>query len=177
MIRRMKIIGTVTLFLLVLVLLIASNKPDQFRVERSLVVNAPADSIRGYITDFHQWILWSPYEAKEPTMPRTYEGPSSGTGSVYSWKGEQVGSGRMEILDVRPEKIMIKLDFSAPFEAHNTAEFLLEPQQNGTKVSWVMYGPNNFMSKVMGVFFSMDLMVGKDFEKGLQNLSLLAAEH
>ena len=33
---------------------------------------------------------------------------------------------------------------------------------------------NNFMSKVMGLFKSMDEMVGPDFEKGLANMKTAA---
>ncbi len=37
-----------------------------------------------------------------------------------------------------------------------------------------MRGENNFMSKLMSVFVSMDAMIGKDFEEGLANLKQLA---
>ena len=37
-----------------------------------------------------------------------------------------------------------------------------------------MHGPNLFMTKLMGVFMSMDKMVGKDFERGLANLKQAA---
>ena len=47
------------------------------------------------------------------------------------------------------------------------------PQGNATNVHWVMHGPATFMSKVMGVFFNFDKMVGKDFEAGLANLKRL----
>lgn len=33
-----------------------------------------------------------------------------------------------------------------------------------------MYGPANFVSRLMGVFFNMDRMIGTDFEAGLANL-------
>ena len=33
-----------------------------------------------------------------------------------------------------------------------------------------MVGPKTFMTKVMGVFTSMDKMIGPDFEKGLSRL-------
>jgi hypothetical protein len=53
-------------------------------------------------------------------------------------------------------------------------EFTLEPAGDMTKVDWVMHGPAPFISKVMQVFFSMDRMVGKDFEEGLANLKAVA---
>ena len=66
-----------------------------------------------------------------------------------------------------------KLDFFKPFEAHNTAEFRLEPRGGSTNVTWAMYGPNLFIGKVMSVFINMDRMIGNDFETGLANLKAL----
>ena len=43
-----------------------------------------------------------------------------------------------------------------------------------TRVTWTMVGPQTFMTKVMGLFTSMDKMVGPDFEKGLQQLKAVA---
>ncbi len=46
-----------------------------------------------------------------------------------------VGSGRMEILEAPPPStIVIKLDFFKPFEGHNTAEFTMLPQGDGTSL-------------------------------------------
>ena len=67
-------------------------------------------------------------------------------------------------------RVAIQLDFTKPFEARNTAEFTLQPQGDATTVTWAMYGPSPYIAKLMGVFFSMDSMIGKDFEAGLANL-------
>jgi hypothetical protein len=37
-----------------------------------------------------------------------------------------------------------------------------------------MYGPASFVSKLMGIFFNMDNMIGKDFEAGLASLKAIA---
>ena len=58
--------------------------------------------------------------------------------------------------------------------AQNTAEFTLQPQGDQTQVTWAMYGPSPFISKMMQVFASMDSLVGKDFERGLANLMAIA---
>jgi hypothetical protein len=91
--------------------------------------------------------------------------------------GRQQGRGpsRMEITDVSPpSKVVIKLDFIKPFEAHNIVEFTLEPKGDTTNVAWVMHGPSPYITKVMTLFFDMDQMVGKDFETGLANLKSVA---
>jgi uncharacterized protein YndB with AHSA1/START domain len=159
----------------VIVLILAATKPDRFSVSRAIVVRAPPEKIFPFINDFHQWGSWSPYENKDPAMKRTYGGAAGGKGAVYAWEGNKnVGSGRMEISDASPpSKIVIKLDFFTPFEAHNTAEFTMLPQRDDTGVTWLMHGPAPFMSKLMQVFMNMDNMIGKDFEIGLANLKRL----
>lgn len=170
-----KIIGIVIGLLIAGVLIYAATKPDSFRIERSATIKAPPEKISAYLTDFKQWAAWSPWEGKDPAMKRTFSGAASGKGAVYGWEGNKnVGTGRMEILDVQPQKVTIKLDFLAPFEAHNTTEYSLEPQGDGTKLTWAMFGPSNYMSKVMSVFMSMDKMVGPDFEAGLAKLKTAA---
>ena len=153
----------------------ALTKPDAFRVERSLAMKAPADAIYPRVADFHRWAAWSPYESRDPAMKRTFGGAAGGKGATYSWDGNNnVGAGRMEILEASgPSKLRIKLDFERPFEGHNTAEFTFVPQGDATLVTWAMYGPAPFLSKVMQVFINMDSMIGKDFEAGLAGLKKL----
>ena len=170
------VIVAVLVVAIAIVLILAAIKPGRFSVRRDIVVRAPAEKIFPLIADFHQWGSWSPYENKDPVMKRTYAGTANGKGAVYAWEGNKnVGSGRMEITDApAPSKVVIKLDFLVPFEAHNTAEFTMLPQGDGTKLSWLMHGPAPFISKLMQVFMNIDKMVGKDFEVGLANLKKLA---
>jgi len=169
------IIAVVIALAIAIVLISAMTKPDTFRVQRVATIKATPDQIFPLINDFHRWGTWSPWENKDPAMKRSFSGAESGKGAVYGWDGNKnVGSGRMEILDATtPSKITIKLDFFKPFEGHNTAEFTMLPQGDATSVTWTMYGPAPFMSKVMQVFMSMDNMIGKDFETGLANLKKL----
>jgi hypothetical protein len=158
------------------VLLFAATKPDAFRVQRSISVKAPPEKVFALINDFHSWGLWSPFEKLDPSMKKTYSGAGNGTGAVYEWEGNsKSGAGRMEILQTTvPSKVTVKLDFIKPFEGHNTAEFTMEPQGNSTNVTWAMYGASPYIAKVMTLFFSMDKVVGKDFETGLSNIKALA---
>ena len=148
------------------------SRPNTFRVERSLRINAAPEKIFTLIENFHEWPKWSPYEKMDPAMKRTYDGPDHGVGAIYAWDGNaQAGSGRMEILEAAPSSLVrIKLDFSKPFEAHNTAEFALRAEGSGAYVTWAMYGPQAFMNKAMSLVMSMDKLVGGQFEEGLANL-------
>jgi hypothetical protein len=127
------------------------------------------------IEDFRNWRSWSPWERLDPDMKRTYSGAQSGRGAVYEWAGNSdVAQGRMEITGADPPRVTIKLDFLEPFEAHNVAEFTLQPAGSATTVRWSMDGPTPYMAKLMGVFIDMDAMIGRDFEAGLANLKSAA---
>jgi len=159
---------------LIAVLAYAATRPDTLRVQRATSIKAPPEKIFPLINDFRSWRSWSPYENKDPAMKRTLSGATNGKGAAYEWDGDRnVGQGRMEITDASPSKVTIKLDFLRPFEAHNIAEFTLEPKGDSTNVTWAMRGPCPFIGKVMSVFIDMDRMIGKDFETGLANLKAL----
>ena len=171
----LKKISMALILVLVAILGLALMQPDSFKVQRSAAIKAPPAKVMAYLNDFHQWPAWSPWEKLDPNMQRTFEGAASGKGAVYAWKGnDEVGQGRMEILESVPAQLDIKLDFIKPFASSNRTEFALQEQGDTTVVTWTMTGPSQFVTKVMGVFYSMDKMIGKDFEKGLAQLKTVA---
>ncbi len=146
---------------------------DTYTVERSATIAAPPERIYQQVVDFHHWQRWSPWEDVDPGMDRSYSGPESGPGAAYAWAGNRkAGQGRMRILSVQePTEVAVDLEFDKPFKSHNTFAFVLSPEgPDRTHVRWVMTGPRTLATKVMGLFTSMDKMVGPDFERGLARL-------
>jgi uncharacterized protein YndB with AHSA1/START domain len=172
----LKLILIVLVILIAIALILASTKPDTFRIERSVNIKAPPEKIFPLIADFHQMNRWSAWEKVDPAMKRSITGPESGKGAMYAWDGnKEIGQGSMEILEATPStKVLIKIDFYKPFEAHNTVEFTLVPDGEATTVTHAMYGPNPFISKLMSLFFNMEKMVGPKFEEGLANMKAIA---
>ncbi len=81
----------------------------------------------------------------------------------------------MEITDaVEPSKVQIALEFIKPFKSKSTTTFVLVERDGATQVTWRMVGPKTFTTRLMGVFMSMDTMIGKDFEQGLARLDAAA---
>jgi carbon monoxide dehydrogenase subunit G len=156
------------------VLGLAARRPGTFRYERTATIQAPPEAIVPHITDFRRWADWSPWEKLDPDLKRTFGGAASGPGATYAWQGRKAGSGRMEIREASPHRVVIQLDFIKPFKANNTAEFTLEPRGGATQVTWAMHGDAPFVSKLMGVFIDMDKLIGKDFAAGLASLKTLA---
>ena len=171
-----KKIAVIIVTLIAVVLIYAATRPDTFRIERSTSIKAPPEKIFPLINDFRQWEAWSPWEKIDPAVKRSYSGADSGKGAVYAWQGNKdIGQGRMEIIEsTPPSNIVMKIRFIKPFEATNTIEFILERQGDAAKVTQAMYGPSPYISKLMGLFCSMDKMVGRKYEEGLANLKATA---
>ena len=171
-----KKIVIVIVILIAAFLAYAAIQPDTYRVERAASITAPPEKIFAHINDLHSWGAWSPWEKVDPAMKRTFSGAESGKGAVYEWEGNSdVGKGRMEIAESSlPSKVVLNLHFLEPFEGQSTAEFTLEPTGDSTNVTWTIHGANDYVSKVIGVFVSMDKMIGGNFETGLANLKTIA---
>jgi uncharacterized protein YndB with AHSA1/START domain len=169
-------VALVVIILIAAVLIIAASRPDTFTIQRSRTIQAPPEKIFALIDDFYNWNQWAPQDREDSTMKRTFSGPESGTGAVSEWKSSgSAGSGKMMIAEsTAPRKISVKVDFARPFEAHNVNEFTLERSGTSTTVTWSMQGTNLFIMKLMGVAVSMDRMVGKHFDSGLDNLKATA---
>jgi uncharacterized protein YndB with AHSA1/START domain len=161
-------------------LFLFSRRPSLTRsassVQRTAYIKAPPETIFPLINDLNRWTTWSPWEKKDPAMKRTFSAVTSGPGAAYAWDGnKEVGAGRLEITESSPpSKVTMKLDFIKPFEAQDFAEFAVKPEGNGSSVAWTLRGPSPYLAKLMGLFFNIDSMVGKDFEEGLATLKALA---
>jgi len=66
------------------------------------------------------------------------------------------------------------MDFIKPFAAQNTLEFTLKPDGGSTQVTQAIFGPSPYISKVFGLFCSMDKMIGGKFEQSLAALKTAA---
>lgn len=147
-----------------------------YTVERTRTIDAPAERVYPLIADFQQWPRWSPWEDVDPELQRRYSGAESGVGAVYGWSGNRkAGAGRMEILRAEPSSLVeIDLRFEKPFKSQSTSTFLLEPVGDRTQVTWRMAGPRPALIRLTQKFFDMDKLIGKDFDKGLDRMALVA---
>lgn len=152
---------------------VAATKPDEWVVTRSAVINAPAAKLFAQINDLNKWANWSPWAKLDPAQKATFTGPKSGKDSSMKWESanDEVGVGTMTITESKPnEKITMRLDFEKPMPATNTTEFTFKPVDKGTQVTWTMQAHATIVTKIMGVIFNCDKIVGDMFDKGLVNL-------
>jgi hypothetical protein len=148
-----------------------ASKPNQFRIERSIGIQATPAAVFARVNDLREFNRWNPFALADQTTRINYTGPASGVGSGYSWDGGKSGTGTMTILESKdPAEVIMRLEFKKPYEADNRAVFSFRSSGAQTEVTWAMTGHYAFMHKLLGTVFNMDKMVGGEFAKGLVTL-------
>lgn len=154
---------------------VIATRPSEVHVERTAVIAAAPVDVFAFANDLNLWMKWNPWDAYEPTSVKTFSENPVGVGAWYTWKGEQVGSGKMTIASTVPDsKVVYDLAFTEPFVANADVSMSFLPDAAGTKVVWSYDAHAGFMEKAAGLFMDMDDMLGKDFEHGLAALGPLA---
>jgi hypothetical protein len=161
--------------LLVVLAVVISMQPDDFRMSRSATMAAPPTAVFEQINDFHKWDAWSPWAKLDPNSKVSFEGPTSGKGAIFKWSGNsEVGEGQQTIVDSRPgELVRIKLDFVRPMAGTSDVEFTFKPEGANTLVTWSMSGKNNFIGKAMSLAMDCEKMMAPYFEKGLASIKAI----
>ena len=76
------VLGTVVLLGLV-VIGVGFALPSEYKVERSVVIEAPPDRIYPFVATPRRWVQWSIWTRRDPAMTIEYFGPESGTGAGW----------------------------------------------------------------------------------------------
>lgn len=161
-------VAAVVALLIVVVML----RPNDFQVSRSMQMKTSAGKAFEQVNDLHLMNAWNPWVKLDPQIRQTYSGAAAGVGAVYDWDGNKnVGAGRQTIIETRPnELVRMKLEFFRPFAGVNEVTFTVAPEGENVIVTWSMNGKHNIMTKLMGLFCSMDKMCGDSFIKGLSDM-------
>ena len=171
----MKIVKNIVLGLIILVAVLAIiglvALPKVSNVERSLVINAPAEVIFDQVNDLKKADVWSPW--KDPTMKITFGPVTEGKGATTSWESEQMGKGTQTIEESVPaSSIKIGLDFGSMGSAK--ALWAFTPEGDGVKVTETMVSDAGMNPIKRWMSLMSDKMVGPYFDKGLASLKQIS---
>ncbi|MBL9219260.1 MAG: SRPBCC family protein [Opitutaceae bacterium] len=164
----LKIVGGLAVLVLLLVL-VAFAFPRQYRVERSVVMNARSEAILAQVADLKAWKTWGAWQERDPGMKLSYSETTTGVGAWSAWESKQEGNGKMTISELSATKVIYRLEFP-DFGMTSTGSIELVPEGTGHKVVWADAGDlgMNPMNRWFGLF--LDGMIGPDFERGLSNI-------
>ena len=166
-----KILLVVALVVIV-VAIVAAFQPATYRAVRTATFAAPPASVFAQANDLKKYQTWNPFGKSDTAATYAYEGPATGMGSILKWSSTgQTGEGTMTIVASRPNEVVrYRLVFIRPMAGAGDMAITLQPQGNQTLVTWSMEGDKAYLAKLMGLFMSMDKMIGGAFERGLAEL-------
>lgn len=174
----MKILRTlfITVFVLLGIFLIGGLfLPKTHKIARTVEIKAPDSLVYQYVSNFHNFKNWNPWEKVDPSAQTSIMGTPEQPGYTYAWKGEKVGKGKLELIKSMPNQFILQeLTFYMPSPSvHHTNFYLESSEMNSTKISWIMEGKNNSFFERWLYALLMNRMIGKDYEVGLQNLKAI----
>jgi hypothetical protein len=159
------------LAIVVLVVIIGFFLPRQVVVERSLVIDQPAEVIFEVMQDLRHFEHWSPWHAANPDAGYRLEGPVAGPGATLVWSDEAgSGAGRLWIVaSDRPRRIDMNMELG---ESEVESWFRIEPEGLSQKVSWGMemqFGAFDLTGRYVGLM--LPGLVGRSYAEGLERLA------
>ncbi|MBN1348409.1 GyrI-like domain-containing protein [candidate division KSB1 bacterium] len=175
--KVLKIIGIILLIVIVLIIVLGLVAPKDYAVERTVIINAPKDLVFDHVKYWRNWKQWSPWAERDSMMKVTIEGVDGDSSSIYKWIGDPdiTGEGEMTNTGVKEgEEIAYHLHFIKPWESSSDGYLRVSEDSSGTKAAWGFSGTNPFPWNVLFLFMSMDNMIGKDFDRGLELLKTAA---
>lgn len=167
--KALKIIGIAVAVILVILGIVIAIQPSHGHIEKSIVINAPASAIFPEVSNFKNFIAWSPWSKMDPEVKQTFEGPDGEVGAKMNWDGPKTGTGSQWIEEIEENKRVKNGMSFGGYDVKYNSEIILEPEGEGTKVTWTYDGPNDGVSgKAMWLF--MGSMLNSQYEQGLKDL-------
>jgi hypothetical protein len=145
--------------------------PATVKVVRTRVVPATVTAVFQQVNILRNWEGWSPWQQLDPAMELSYSETESGVGAGFHWesKHRQVREGDLTVTECRLYEY-IALDMRFMRRRIAKGYFRFEQAKNGTLVTWGLKAElgQHPGRRLMGLM--MDKWIGKDFERGLDNL-------
>lgn len=168
--KFLKLLFSAIIILIVIVVVVGLFLPTNYKVQRSVVIDASPSQIHKYVGDLNNWDSWEPWREGDPSIVITRGEKTQGIGASQSWVGDS-GDGALTFTKDSPnEGVEYDLVFDdGEYMSQSAIDY--DPLEGGeTKVTWTMSG--DIGAPVIGGYFAlmMNSMVGEMFDKGLSNL-------
>lgn len=112
---------------------------------------------------------WDPWLTQDSTADARLEPKDGYVGSTYSWTGEKVGTGRMEVISVRENEYIESSLWFGDVEEPSLVEWKFEAVDGGTHVIWSFSQETSYPLGRLGMMFGK-IFLKQSFDLGLANL-------
>lgn len=170
----LKKLGLGVVAFLIFLVVVGWCLPSDFKVVRTIRINAPANIIFDNVKDLRQWQNWGVWFKRDPNMQVAYAGPDAAVGMSSTWQSESQGNGEMEVIAIEEDQRFIYTLTFPDMGMGSTGELTLRDKDGETVVIWHDYGDVGGNPLLHYVAFFMDRMIGEDLQMGLENLKVIS---
>lgn len=167
----------ILLAVIALLLLVAAFVKKEYSVVRNVIIKKPVNIVFDYVKHLQNQTQYSIWTMRDPNCKTETKGADGSVGFMASWesKNSQVGKGEQEIIGLdENKKVDLRLHFYKPFNCDASANFVTNDLgNNSTEVAWTFNGSMPYPFNIMRVFTSIDKMIGKDLQDGLNNMKVI----
>lgn len=175
----MKVLKWVLLTLAVLFVIIivwAAFLPKQVVIEAQIDIDRPHQIVFHHAASFTDRVKWDPWLEMEPTAKSQFKFKEGYVGSYYTWEGEMLGNGKMQVDSVRFAKYIASSLFFGDSKEPNLIQWFITPNDKSSYVRWSFSGEASFpFERVLYKLFirsSLEQSLNKglaNFKKYLEN--------
>jgi hypothetical protein len=154
--------------LFALAVLVSLLLPSTYRVERSTLINAPANAVFQRVADFQQWKSWNVWENAGGTAASS--NPSSGINAWHEWKNGPQGAARATSTYEEGGNAFF---YRLLFQDHAVlaiGSFKVQPEGDGTRIAWTIADKVGINPVKRWFALTYSLKAGNELEGGLANL-------
>jgi len=142
-----------------------------YDLNRSIIIDASPRDVHAFAGDLEKWDQWMPWWEEDQSIEVTRGKKTEGVGASQTWTSEQ-GNGEITIT-ASDRKTGIDYDMafiSGEKRMPSKGAIRYEEVGKKTRVTWSMKGEMNI--PIMGGWLAatMDMSMGKQFDRGLANL-------
>ncbi len=175
--KYFRVFGGLLIFIILVTAGLSFMLPTSQKVERTIVINAPAAAIYNQLIKLENFNKFSVWSQEDSSVVYTLTGTDGTVGAASSWKGSPVisGEGKIEIIALEPnKKVVHHLSFTRPKKGKAESAFnLVETNPATTTVTWTFHMATPRPWNIFNLLYSLDEQIGKDFEDGLSALKTL----
>ena len=157
------------LILAALVLIIPLFLPSSVSITAEEKVNVSPAQVFHATASFSNREKWDPWLTMEPGAEVNIVSEPEYVGSVYTWKGEKIGTGKMEVDSVVFGKYIASNIWFGEESQPSRVIWELEEADEGTRITWTFRSKGGYpFGRLMLTF--MQGQMKSSFEEGLQML-------
>ena len=169
--KIVKVVGIIVVLLIAIFVVLGLIGPADYKVTRSIQIEAPVNVVAEQTSKFQNWSKWSPWAAADPDAKYTIENDTQKEGAKMTWDGKVSGVGFMIITEIVPnEKMVYELTFIEPWSMSSVGGFNYVQEGGVVNLEWYDEGNIPFAQRPMMFFMDLEEMMGPQFEEGLINI-------